>query len=113
MLSMNIADQLKIHLRFLLERNGVVIEFFSFTVLRDGVNSVWVTGLYCIQQTPAHASSNHVSIWELRFDFKCDSYLQMKTSSGNCIDSHTPFLRISVINMQEHDPKGLVPTPEC
>lgn len=37
-----------------------------------------------------------------RCDFKRDSYLQTKTFSGDFIDSHTPFLRISVTNRQEH-----------
>ena len=45
---------------------------------------------------------NHISIWKHRFDFKRDSYLQTKTFSGDFIDSRTSFLRISVINTQEH-----------
>lgn len=69
--------------------------------------------LCCIQQTPADILSNHVSHLETQIDFKWKSCLEIKTSSGNLIDSRTLFLRISITNTQERDPKGLGPMPEC
>lgn len=97
MLFMNSADQLKKHLWFLLERNGVVIEFFSFTVLRKGVNAVWV--ILHTTDSSSHTEQPQIHL-ETQIDFKWDSYLEMKTFSGNLIDSDILFLRISVANAQ-------------
>lgn len=109
MLCMNSTDQLKIHLWFLLERNGVAIEIFSFTVLREEVNSVWVilhtTDFSSDTEQPCiHLETlilNGTLTW--RWKISCWFTYTFPENLCNQYTGHT----------QECDPKGLGPMPEC
>lgn len=100
---MNIIDQLKIHLLFLLERNWFVIETFSFTVLREWDNSVWVGDWFILntKDSSPHTVATIYPFGKIGLIWKGTLTCRLKLIE-DFLDSHTPFLRTSVINTQEY-----------